>query len=511
MDKSIVEHEIERIEKDTGKRLLTLAEAANCLGVKTKTVEKLISRGELYCSSSDDDQLISVISIARYLAGDMDSIGNIEKSIDTELVQRYPHQLNIEDIGEEEFEMIKNTKGLGSVYYHEGRNCWQAAFYMFVDGQKKRRIVSAPSEAEAISQMILIKSGNMGFTSEKDIPVPVQKHKIADIWNSILEIKKSKVKAGTYKWYQAMGKHITDEIGEVYIEDLDFTQVQKFLNTLKVNKNTGKESADKTIKEISTQLQKICSYAHIAGYVNRNPFNDNVERPRGIKKDPLDTVIDHNTLIDLIKATKGNPVFKTAVHSLLLTGLRIGEFLGLKWSDLDRENNRIFVNTSATTMYEEDEEGKFVKAGFNLKGTKTAASKRLIPVHPSFFEILDNWKSYVQNDAKRMEAIDKNKTADIIFINADGCIRSYQGLRKQFARFLKENGFSKGITFHCFRRTVATNMIDAGVRLEVVARYLGHEGEGHEVTRKHYAKVDLKPLEEAVEQYYEYMKDTLEQ
>ena len=62
----------------------------------------------------------------------------------------------------------------------------------------------------------------------------------------------------------------------------------------------------------------------------------------------------------------------------------------------------------------------------------------------------------------------------LVFPNKYGQLRSYSGFRRQFERFLKERGIGK-VTFHQFRHTFATMMLEQQVNPRVVQEYLGHK------------------------------------
>ena len=58
------------------------------------------------------------------------------------------------------------------------------------------------------------------------------------------------------------------------------------------------------------------------------------------------------------------------------------------------------------------------------------------------------------------------------FLTRNGELRSYSGFRRQFERFMKGKGIGK-VTFHQFRHTFATMMLEQQVNPRVVQDYLG--------------------------------------
>ena len=61
-----------------------------------------------------------------------------------------------------------------------------------------------------------------------------------------------------------------------------------------------------------------------------------------------------------------------------------------------------------------------------------------------------------------------------MFPNKHGQLRSYSGLRRQFECFMKNKGIDK-VTFHQFRHTFATIMLEQHVNPRVVLDCLGYE------------------------------------
>ena len=70
---------------------------------------------------------------------------------------------------------------------------------------------------------------------------------------------------------------------------------------------------------------------------------------------------------------------------------------------------------------------------------------------------------------------------------------SYEGARSMFNRYLEEAGLMySGFTLHCLRHTFATDLLNAGMRLECLQVLLGHTN--LEVTRR-YARLTDKTRE----------------
>lgn len=144
------------------------------------------------------------------------------------------------------------------------------------------------------------------------------------------------------------------------------------------------------------------------------------------------------------------------------TGMRQGEILGLKWSDIDFKAGTIHIQRSLTRVK---------STGLILKDVKTESSNRIVVVSDYILDILSN----------RKNAQETQKTAfgpcyqDHGLINCleDGIPQDPRNLLRQFYGFLKEANLPS-ITFHDLRHLHATTLMALGENPKIVAERLGH-------------------------------------
>jgi integrase len=163
----------------------------------------------------------------------------------------------------------------------------------------------------------------------------------------------------------------------------------------------------------------------------------------------------------------------------LATGLRRGELLGLKWTDLNEQTGLIYVQRQVTEV------GKEV----TLEETKTEASVRYVPVTPSTVTMLEEQKHRVR--VMRKNAPEWNDL-DLIFPSDDGTPRAPRSVTKMFARVVKASGVPT-ITLHGTRHTTASILRRMTNDAKLVSTVLGHtDATFTDETYVHLSPADMK-------------------
>jgi integrase len=205
-----------------------------------------------------------------------------------------------------------------------------------------------------------------------------------------------------------------------------------------------------TLRKILVSMGQIFRYATRHRYVAYNPFAD-AERPRadqsadqGHKIRVLNSA-EINALLDTVKSQKYKMLFKLAIMS----GMRQGELLGLKWSDVDWETSQIHVQRTYNNQ-----------AWYK---PKTKNAERRVDIGPSMIVDLKRWRV----------ACLPNKL-DLIFPNEAGQPLNHSNMRSRyFEPALKKASLSK-VRFHDLRHTFASLLIEQGENIKYIQSQLGH-------------------------------------
>jgi len=104
---------------------------------------------------------------------------------------------------------------------------------------------------------------------------------------------------------------------------------------------------------------------------------------------------------------------------------------------------------------------------------------------------------YLSDDARsalRKWFKQRDSHKEFVFYACGRDTMTYQGARAMLCKYLKQGGLvDKGYTLHCLRHTFASELLNAGMRLECLQQLLGHSS--IEMTR-HYARLTDKTREE---------------
>lgn len=217
-----------------------------------------------------------------------------------------------------------------------------------------------------------------------------------------------------------------------------------------------------SLNTVNTRLRAI--YAFLQFLADREIIHPKVlNRKIRIKlSDTLPRAIDPEDIRCLLKVIV-NRRDRALILTLLRTGMRIGELLNTKLIDINLAEKRIDI----------------FEAQKNRVG-------RVV---------------YISNDAltalKRWLTV-KKSTSDYIFGGHGGRPLSYEAARMVFIKYLRKAGLDhKGYTLHALRHTFASELLNAGMRLECLQQLLGHSS--IEMTRRYARLTDNRRKEEYFE------------
>jgi len=171
------------------------------------------------------------------------------------------------------------------------------------------------------------------------------------------------------------------------------------------------------------------------------------------------TALDTVEVGQLLQAAEGSP-YRYIIFLAIYTGLRRGELLGLRWADVDVENQTISVNQSLQRM---------VGKGLIVTEPKTRSSRRLVTLPPTAVKVLTSLKTERMDQCGDLGWSESN----YVFCNKNGAPMSPDTVSHAFNRLVKRTEIPH-VRFHDLRHTHATLMLKQGVNPKIVCERLGH-------------------------------------
>lgn len=166
----------------------------------------------------------------------------------------------------------------------------------------------------------------------------------------------------------------------------------------------------------------------------------------------------------LLELLRDEPVKWRAIMTFdLLSGLRRGELAGLRWQDVNFDDQTIAICQTSNYL---------PTKGVYVDTPKSATSNRPLRLSRSAFLLLLEYKEW--QDAQRDKLGDAWRDEDgRVFTADDGAPMFPDSITQWFSKFVKRTGLPK-VTVHSLRHTYASLMIADGTPLVVVSHQLGH-------------------------------------
>ncbi len=312
------------------------------------------------------------------------------------------------------------------------------------------------------------------------------------------ELKTKESKPKTIDFYRQNLKRINKSIGSLEVKQIRKAHLREFIAELQepyIDKNGNeKVLSPTTVVGYFRTISSILSYACELDYIETSPAAG-----KGIKLPKIPTTNEKGIPIDVLKKYSDLMMeaplkHKTFFFIALSTGARRGEILGLKWTDVNFEDNSISINDNS----------QITEDGIIFVSPKTTASARTIALSPEVMQMLKDLKQEERLNQLSMGHVWKHNPEapeQEYCENHDKCNHKCKGYCskhcKMFAPtnrvFTQDNGIPMypktpydflrklgkkndlpHITVHQLRHTAISQFIKDGNAITEIASFVGH-------------------------------------
>jgi len=366
----------------------------------------------------------------------------------------------------------RRSNNEGSLYFHKTRGCWCAQ--VSVSGRRLTKYGKTQKEChEWIKQMLAQIDGGLTFEGTQ-----ITLERFIEVWLSSKEISRRPNTVRNYRRYSEM--YILPVLGKMRLQNILPAHIRQLYIRMR---EEGKGA--RTIELVHVTLHCAFAQAIKEGILGRNPL-DAVERPR-VETTHFQILTEDQARQFLIAAS-GSPN-EAIFYLALITGMRKGELLGLKWSDVDWDKGILLIQR------------QLQQAGSKsavLAPPKTRAGRRAIKLGAGALAQLDAHRK--RQELVKAVAGENWKENDLIFTSSIGTFTDQSKVSKEFKRILKNAGLPD-IRFHDLRHTSISFLLDVGTPVNTVQVRAGHSKAS--VTVDIYGHALVHSQEEAAERIEE--------
>lgn len=342
-------------------------------------------------------------------------------------------------------ERKRRPRGEGSIRFRPDKKLWAGTFDLGKDfeGKRQRRTIYAKTRPELMRRIADLRARSGGTIRRRAVGTVGE---FVDAW--LRDDVKPNRSANTYALYESMWRvHAAPIVAARSLEKFDVDDVPALYRSLR-----DRGASPSVVHRVSVVLQRAFSVAvRRRAYTKANPFTL-VERPTYRAKEARSlTAAEARALI----AAAHEDRFEALWLLALTAGLRLGELLGLQWSDIEWARRAVSVTHALIE----------VDGRVELAAPKTAGSRRLVDIGRMAERALLRRRSAADAEAHG---------SPFVFSTLDGTPMRRSNLRRSnFTPLLKRAGL-KDLRIHDLRHSMTSLAAAEGVNLKVLAERLGH-------------------------------------
>jgi integrase len=246
--------------------------------------------------------------------------------------------------------------------------------------------------------------------------------------------------AKTYESYEeTIRNRITPYIGAVKLKALKPEHIQRMVTQLQ-----EKDYSQRTVQYSVGVLSRALNKAVLHGHLSRNPAQHVTPRVERRQIEPL-TPAQARAFLEAVSGHRLEALYRVALG----LGLRRGEILALRWSDVDLDTGKL-----------------------TIRKAKTKAGERTLLLPDKLIRVLRAHWEFQQQERYFLGT--EWKEHGMVFPSEVGTPMGARNLLRHFKASLQKAGLPESIRFHDLRHSCATFLVSQGVHPRVVMEILGH-------------------------------------
>lgn len=366
-----------------------------------------------------------------------------------------------------------------STIYQDNNGYWHGRVTVGVqdDGRTDRRHVGAKTKAEVTARVRELEKGRDTGSLLK----PGEKWTVEEWLTHWLEnIAAPFVKVNTLSGYRvAVNYHLIPGIGKHKLTTLKPEHLENLYNEILLKKTKGGTlTKPATAHQVHRTVRTALNEAVRRGYLAKNPAT--LAKTHRVDEDEVEpyTVDEIQRLFRTATQTRNGARWAIA----LALGLRQGEALGLKWSDVDFETQTLAIRRGRLRpQYEHGCAGRCDRkyAGYcpqriqtrpETDSTKSRAGRRYVGLPDSLCDLLREHRA--KQNEERLHAGSEWEDGDWVFASKTGAPLNPRSDWGQWKKLLKDSGIRDG-RLHDARHTAATVLLLLGVSERTMMGVMG--------------------------------------
>ncbi|PGH49133.1 site-specific integrase [Streptomyces sp. Ru87] len=341
----------------------------------------------------------------------------------------------------------RNPNGAGTITRRKDGRYQCAVYVLQPDGTRARKFAYGKTWAECDT-----KRRELLAKVDQGVPVPTKSAKLAEWLPYWLDnVIKPNRKPTTYsKYAMHVRLYLVPMLGTKRLESLGPRHVRVFLA------DVARKTTPATAKEAHRVLRTALTAACREELVTRNVASL-VEAPKVHSRETTPWTLDET--LTFLEEARRDPLYAAFVLGIAM-GLRRGEVLGLRWSDVDLDGRVIRVSNQVQRI-----------GGELYQSTTKTGKARPVPL-PLICLAALRWHRLRQAEAARERGTELDP-AGLVFTTRTGRPVEPRNLNRSFSRLTAAAGL-RPIRLHDARHGCATLLTAAGVAPRVLMEILGH-------------------------------------